>query len=259
MTEITIYHTNDLHNSRAVFPVLRDLPRGEGSILLDGGDALGGSNTLFHIHEPILKHMSDAGYTAMAMGNREFHYLRGVIKSRRKSMNFPLLSANLQDRSGRSSLWDEFLILKTGGVSLGLLGLTPVQYNSDSWLARLTGLIFIPPHEAVNAVVQKLKERGAEVVIALSHLGFPDDQELARNTSDLDVIIGGHSHTVVTEPIKVDDTIIVQSGCHGRYVGKLQLHIDGTDLASVSYELLSTVGGRVTGAPHDQPIEEKRA
>ncbi|MDQ7824784.1 MAG: metallophosphatase [Candidatus Eremiobacteraeota bacterium] len=239
MEQITIYHTNDLHNRYQLFSLLKQVPRDERTFLFDSGDALGGSSTLFYPREPVLSAMNDAGYTAMAMGNREFHYLRPVLALRAKSARFPILSANVKDLTGKSShCWKDHLIVEAGTLRVGVMGLTPVQFPEHSFLTRCTGFLFIPPLVALREILGEFEALGVHCVIVLSHLGLRDDRELAEKTRGVDLILGGHSHRVLHEPLRVGKTLIMQAGSHGRYMGKCVIEAGERPLRLASYGLI---------------------
>lgn len=225
MTHLTVYHTNDMHNRRAMFPLLATLRRAPNSLLLDSGDAIGGSNTVFKFREPILAAMCEAGYDAMALGNREFHYLRGVIMRRHRQVNFPFLCANVEDTRHRVSHILRRSVLKdVAGLRVALTGFTPVQYHDHSIWRRLSGFRFLDPIETARTLVPALRKQ-ADVVIVLSHLGYAMDRELAGEVPGMTLIIGGHSHTTLEEPVAVGETHIVQTGCFGRHLGCVELKV----------------------------------
>lgn len=239
MSQLTIFHTNDLHNRRGVFSLLKRVCRDENTIFLDGGDALGGSNTLFYFREPVISLMNEVGYTAMAMGNREFHYLRVVLRHRFKNARFPILSANVKDLTGRtSSCWKDYILVKIGGLTVGITGLSPVQFPERSFLTRLTGFLFLTPDEAMKTLLKSLKETHVDLLIVLSHLGVREDERLAAAFDDIDLIIGGHSHTLLREPLKIKETYIVQTGCFGRYAGRIALTCGNGGIRTLEYELI---------------------
>ncbi|MHB2019759.1 MAG: metallophosphoesterase [Candidatus Xenobia bacterium] len=273
MPGLTIYHTNDLHDHRDVFTAVRALPRQEPHLLLDVGDSLRGSNTLFYRHEPIIEEMNACGYHAQAMGNREFHYLRGVLGMRQKARCFPLLAANLHDVRGRSDgLWQRSVVLTAGPWKIGLTAVTPIQYSADSFWLPLTGFRFDPYGEALAPVLKALRAE-CHVVLLLSHAGYREDQKLAPQLSGVDVILGGHSHTLLREPTVVSGIPIVQTGCYGRFIGRLSLRLSAAGACeNVDYELLSreaipcgnrpgglAVSGTEVGRSHGPPIPDGMA
>jgi 2',3'-cyclic-nucleotide 2'-phosphodiesterase (5'-nucleotidase family) len=250
--DLTILHTNDMHDRRTVFPWLESYPRGANTLLLDAGDAIRGSNTVFHWHEPMLDLMSRVGYDAMTLGNREFNYLRGVFRRRARQVNFPFVCANVRDLRGKvNDLIAPTCVKSIGGVRVGLVGLTPVQFKDGSPWQTLFGYSFQAPLDVLPARVESLR-RECDVVVLLSHSGFKRDVEIARHVKGIDLIVGGHSHTRLEQPEVVEGTPIVQTGCYGRYVGKLQMRIAADGGTRVlDYELVPMAGA-------EAPIEEPR-
>ncbi len=234
-----LLHTNDMHNRRGAFPYLASFPRTSRTMLVDAGDAIRGSNTVFHFREPMLDRMSALGYDAMAFGNREFHYLRGVLFRRYRQVSFPFLCANLCDmRRKASQFWRPYLLKQVDGVRVGLIGLTPVQYNDSSLWQPITGFRFLPPMEVLPDIVATLRSQ-VDVLILLSHSGFEADREIARGVDGIDCIVGGHSHTVLEAPTFVGGTAIVQAGSHGRFVGKMQMRLrPGGGIEVIDYALV---------------------
>src|SRR5581483_10881485 len=97
---LTLLHTNDMHDSRQALDWLRACPERSECLLVDVGDSLRGSNTVWHWDEPIVRDMNELGYAVQAMGNREFHYLRTVLRHRARQRRFPLLACNVEDLRG---------------------------------------------------------------------------------------------------------------------------------------------------------------
>ncbi len=237
--EITLLHTNDMHDRRTVFPWLEARPRDGCTLLVDAGDAIRGSNTVFHMHEPMLDLMSRAGYDAMTMGNREFHYLRGVFRRRFEQVRFPFVCANVHDLRGKiNHLWQPTLVKTIAGVRIGVVGLTPVQYLDGSPWQPLFGFRFTRALDVLPGLVRELSAQ-VDVVILLSHQGFKADRAIAEKIPGLHVIVGGHSHHLLEQPVVVNGVRIVQTGCYGRYVGRMRLRVgrDGS-VETPDYELV---------------------
>lgn len=247
--ELTLLHTNDMHDRRSVFPFLEAYPRDASTLLVDAGDAIRGSNTVFRLHEPILDAMSRVGYDAMAFGNREFNYLRGVLRRRRAQVGFPFVCANVRDLRGKvNHLWQPTLIKDVGGTRVGFLGLTPVQYLEPSLWQPLFGFEFRRPLDVLPALVSSLRGQ-VDVLVLLSHSGFEADCEIARAVAGIDVIVGGHSHTLLETPRRVGGAAIVQTGSYGRFVGKMRLRVnEGGGIEIVDYALVPMAGAGVEEA-----------
>ncbi len=224
MSRLTVFYTNDMHGRHEVLDLLEARDRPSGSILLDAGDAISGSNTVFRLAEPILERMSRVGYTAMAMGNREFHYLRGIHQRRKAQRSFPILAANLQDLRAEAAFWEPMLELQVGGIRVGILGATPVQYPPQAIWERLFGFRFLDPLQVLPPLAEELASR-TDLVILLSHLGARMDRELARRLPGVRLIVGGHSHTLFTQPERCGEAWIVQTGSHARFLGEICLEV----------------------------------
>ena len=153
-----IFYTNDMHNRLKALDWLEArLPHwtdGEPPLLLDGGDAIGGSNTAFRLDEPALQRMRKLGFRAMAMGNREFHYFRWVQRWRECERGFPILAANLHDLRSAHQPWRPHLVIDRPAASDGLkkvalIGLTPVQFPHRHFWEKVTGFRFDPPKDTL--------------------------------------------------------------------------------------------------------------
>ena len=218
-TTIIICHTNDMHNRLpekfSSFP--------ECDLLVDGGDAIAGSNTAFHFKEPVLVRMKELGYHAMAMGNREFHYIRSIMKWRRDETGFPILSANLFDMTGKSDgIIAPFLIKEIKGLKVALIGLTVQILPPGCFWEKIMKFKFLDPLETAEKYISQVKET-ADLIFILSHLGKDVDIKLAKKLPSIDVIIGGHSHTSLDSPLKINNTLIVQAGFWATSFGYLKL------------------------------------
>ena len=233
-----IYHSNDVHGHAAELQHLLKKHRGgeNSSMWLDSGDALLGSNTVFRLREPVLALMSALGCSAMAMGNREFNYLRRVMRLRSRQRSFPLLCANLRDLRGYAPAWQETLTLHTDEGDVTLIGATPVQYVPGSFWEKIFGFRFLDPLTVLPSLAQDARRRGDAVVI-LSHLGLDTDKRLAALLPPGTLILGGHTHTVLAEPVQEHGYWIGQGGSRARYL--VRLDYDASSKALRRYELLS--------------------
>lgn len=218
-----VLHTNDLHNHFPGQTIQRLIQK--PFLLLDSGDALGGSNTVFRFKEPIIQAMRETGYHAMAMGNREFHYIRGILAGRMRKAGFPILAANVTDLRKKLPV-QHSVILPINELKIGIFGLTVPQYPVGSAWEKITGWRFFDPVSSAKKEIQALRDAGSHFIFCLSHSGFRVDQKIAQAVQGIHVIFGGHSHTVLKEPVWVNGTAIVQGGCYGRFVGNWEVEAE---------------------------------
>lgn len=210
-------------------------------LTLDAGDQFMGS--LFYTHwrgEAEREVMNAIGYDAMAVGNHEFDNGPPVLARFGAALACPLLSANI-DASAEpalASLIRPFTIIARGGVRIGIVGLTTADTPRIS--SPGPGVRFAEEVAALGAGVEAARASGAEVVIALTHVGLGLDRRLAAAVPGLSAIIGGHSHTLLSNsadgaearyPLPVGGASgfalpVVQAGANNRHLGRLDLDLD---------------------------------
>jgi 2',3'-cyclic-nucleotide 2'-phosphodiesterase (5'-nucleotidase family) len=238
-----IIHTNDFHSRLTAGGVtrLREVIAGLNGapyLLLDAGDAVKAGNVGVNpFGEPILDTMSDLGYHAMTMGNREFHVWSAALTKKIDRARFPILCANVRPRvEGASLPVQPNATFEVGGLTIAVFGVTVPMVTERMKVAALSSFVFDDPIAVAKKQVAELRY-GADVLIALTHIGIREDERLARDISGIDLIIGGHSHVVLPEPQVVNGTPIVQGGCHGKWYGHLTLTVSRADKPTVEGRL----------------------
>ena len=259
---LTILHTNDFHarfepiskydsgcseednqagecfggSARLMTAVNEARARSNNSVLFDGGDQFQG--TLFYTYYKgalAAEMMNKMGYDAMTVGNHEFDDGPEVLRGFVDTVDFPVLMSNA-DYSGEALLdgaIQKSTVIERGGEKLGLIGLTPT--DTDELSSPGPNVIFTDPSGAVQAEVDKLTAEGVNKIIVLSHSGYAVDQQIAANTTGVDVIVGGHSHTLLSNtdenaagpyPTMVNGVAIVQAYGYGKFLGELNVTFD---------------------------------
>ncbi len=234
-SDIRILHVNDFHGFAEPYkPFGSDqllggiaylasrvevLRHEKPSLLLSAGDMIQGNNwaNLFQ-GESVIDLMNEMRFDAMVVGNHEFDFGQDVLRKRMAEAKFPVLGANVQ---GLDSL-KPFVIKEVRGIKIGIIGVVTEDVPTTTHPKNVAGLKFFSPVDTVEKYVNELKGK-THVIIVLSHIGYPADRVLAEKVRGIDVIVGGHSHTKVTKPVKTGDTIIVQAWEHGKALGVLDL------------------------------------
>lgn len=246
-----ILHTNDIHGHIQAYPrggmvrvaaaiqLLRQTFPGE-VVLLDAGDTSLGTPLSGLSHgKPTAEIYDLLHYDAVALGNHEFNWGKEVMKTLTDGFHTAVLCANLVTDDGSPPPYPAYTTVERNGVKLGIIGLVTPDTARAAPVAATEGWHFLQPSEAVRAALPTLP-KDCDVVLTLDHIGVKADHELARAVPDIDVIIGGHSHTPLQEVQYEGKVPIVQAGCYGEYLGVLELMVD-TDLNKtrvVSYRLL---------------------
>lgn len=255
--ELYIYHTNDTHSRIEPFSIeyqdtllagkagvvrratlmKKERKAHKNLLLLDAGDFSQGT-PYYNMYkgEVEIKMMNEIGYDAGTIGNHEFDFGLDNMARLFKMANFPIVCSNY-DVSGTvlEGLVKDYVVLKKDGLKIGIFGLG----------AQLEGLVathcygnvkFKDPVSEAQRVSDILHNaEHCDVVICLSHLGCKDgsyysDMELIENTNNIDVVIGGHSHTYFTQPrfiqnIDGKEIPLQQMGKNGAFVGKIILKL----------------------------------
>ena len=277
---LTIVHLNDLHGHILPYmdkSVLQDQPvsgaaylaamiaqerakNPEGTLLLAAGDMFQGTpiSNVFR-GRSVIEIMDALKFDAMVLGNHEFDWGREALEALRLAASFPFLAANIVTKSGETLAgMKPYILLTRQGVRVAVIGVTTPETSFTTNPATVSDLVFQDPAQVLPPLIEQVRTEGAQVVILLSHLGLDADEQLAGQIGGIDVIVGGHSHTAVTTPVRINNTIIVQAKCYGVYLGVLELRIDGTTRKIVDYTTTNVLRTVVAApqAPADAGIAE---
>lgn len=258
LKKLTILHTNDVHSRLDPFPMDGGKNQGLGGVaaraaliskirneegqvlLLDAGDIFQGT-PYFNIYkgEPEMKAMAAMQYDAAIMGNHDFDAGLDNFALQLQHANFPVLMCNYGfANTAMESKYKPYKIFRKGklkigvtGVGIEMKGLVPDSLYGNT--------VYLDPIQSANATAAALKKQeGCDMVICLSHLGYKYDDNkisdlvLARETENIDLIIGGHTHTFMDEPAVLknkngSDVIINQVGWAGILLGRLDFEFNG--------------------------------
>jgi len=211
----------------------------DGTVTLDGGDIYdGGFYSKITKGEIVSKPVGAMGFDASVIGNHDVTWGLDAYAAIAKDMNTDILgAANITDLSpgGDLKFMKPYKILERQGVKIGILGLASPMTSLST---PQKGLIEVgDPRKTAESFVKKLRdEEKVDMVVLLSHLGHDEDVKIAEKVKGIDLIVGAHSHTAMKDAEKVGDSIIVQAGGEGKYVGDLNLVFDPSSKKIVSYK-----------------------
>jgi 5'-nucleotidase/UDP-sugar diphosphatase len=231
-------------------------------LVLDAGDFLMG--TLFQELEPSegfqLRLMKEMGYDAVSLGNHEFDFgirtTAEIIRNAAKNGNIPpVLLANIKFSPGpgdddelevlySKGIIKPYTILERSGLRIGIFGI--LGYDASDVAPYIKPAKIEDPIKTARRITNELRAKeNVDLVICLSHSGLSkdakgnwdgEDVKLASKVSGIDIIISGHTHTHLSEPIFIGQTVIVQTGALGAYTGKLQLAIENKKAKFETYK-----------------------
>jgi 5'-nucleotidase len=215
--------------------------QGRAHITLDAGDQFMGS--LFYTHwrgDAELAVMRAIGFDAMAVGNHEFDHGPANFARFVAAAPFPVVAANIDAATEPTlaRLLRRSLVIDRPGIRIGVFGLTTEA--TPGIASPGPNLRFLNAAGAAAETAAALRQAGAGTVIALSHLGLAEDRAMVRATQGIDLVVGGHSHTLLSNsvsgapfPCPVVETAadgravpIVQAGANGRFLGRIDLALD---------------------------------
>lgn len=248
---ITILHTNDVHGNaiedekggKLGYAKLKTfVDSKENAILLDAGDVLHGTTfATISKGQSMVDLMNLVGYKAMAPGNHDFNYGSTRLNELASMAKFPILAANVVDKNGKLFLKDS-TIIEVDGVKVGIFGLATPETRTKSNPKNTEGLDFTNYIEAARVQVAKLKAEGADVVVDLVHLGLDKASEersdlLAQKVAGIDLIIDGHSHTLLENGKLENGVLIAQTGDHTKNIGEVTLVVEDGKVSGKSAKL----------------------
>ncbi|MFM7216505.1 MAG: bifunctional metallophosphatase/5'-nucleotidase [Bacteroidota bacterium] len=260
MQRLVVLHTNDVHSRIDPFPlndpkfpgaggfarrsalIKRIRKEEENVLLLDAGDIFQGTPyfNLFN-GEPEIRLMTEMGYDASAIGNHDFD--GGIINlaERMKQAGFPFLCANYDfSDTPASGGCSPFKVFEKDRMRIGVFGLG-IELNGLVDPSSCGNTRYLDPVMTASKMVRLMRhDYGCDMVICLSHLGYRYDSEkisdvrLANSTSGIDLIIGGHTHTFLDQPVSCKNvegkmTTIVQAGWGGVRLGRVDFDFNGSD------------------------------
>ncbi|MHB1001383.1 MAG: bifunctional metallophosphatase/5'-nucleotidase [Armatimonadota bacterium] len=242
MQRLVILHTNDLHGKlsrKAADVIAREKASNPNTLLLDAGDAVTSGNIYYRPGgEPVLAKLSDLSYDAMAMGNREFHFLGAGLRSKVKLARFPVLSANIRSSVDIGPTVMPSISKTINDIKVTIFGLTVPMITKRMTASKFSPFWFDDPVNTAKEIVPSLRA-DCDILIALTHIGLQNDLELARSVDGIDLIVGGHTHAVLREPRIECNTTIVQAGWWGHYLGNVEIDIDSSGISKIQGQLIN--------------------
>lgn len=208
-----ILHSNDVHGAIAGYSYISELKKdfekeGATVVMVDAGDFSQGTTYVSTTKGlDAITMMNVAGYDLATLGNHEFDYGYAQLKENISKANFTVLCADVFDENG-SPIYSSGAIVTVGDLKIGFFGLETPEAQTKANPALIKGLKFVSGeklYKQTQAVIDTLKEKGAQLIIGITHLGVDGESEpnrsidLYNNTVGIDFLIDGHSHTVMTE------------------------------------------------------------
>lgn len=239
------------------------------SLLLDGGDTWHGSMTsLLTKGQDMVNVMNALGVEAMT-SHWEWTYGTERVKEIVDGLPFPFLGANIFDAEWDEPAFEPYKIFEKGGVRIAVIGqaFPYMPIANPKWM--FPEYSFGIREERMQEVVDEVRAEGVDLVVCLSHNGFDVDRKMAGRVKGIDVILTGHTHDAVPEPVLIGETILIASGSNGKFVSRIDLDVrDGkmmgfrhklvpifSDVIAPDPDMAALIDGE--RAPYKAQLEEK--
>lgn len=262
--KVVIVSTNDMHGAIDNFPALAALVeqiRADNCdcrvLLVDAGDRWTG-NPFVDLAEkplyPIVELMNKLGYDVATLGNHEFDWGPELLDRRTREMDFPVICANIDTGTSPLTQPRPYEIIEIDGMRIAFLGLITnfIDDHPDGKAENFAGITFPNVFETAESYRWLAAEN--DVFVGLTHIGDDADEALAARVPELDLIIGGHTHTVIDTPRVVGKTVITQAGSKLRYAGVTTLSKRGKKL-TIENHLVAL--DTIAGSPRFQRIVDR--
>ena len=221
--------------------------RGDDKVLLlDGGDTWQGSYTSLQTNgQDMVDAMAQLKPDAM-VGHWEFTFGQDRLEEIIDEMAYPFLGCNVFDNEWDEPVFESTAYFERGGVKVAVIGqhfpYTPIanpRYMVENWSFGIRP-------ERIQEMADEARASGAEVVVLLSHNGFDVDQKLARLVTGIDVILTGHTHDAIPQALKIEDTLLLSSGSHGKYLGRIDLEVKNGKVVDYNSTLIPVFSDVIT-------------
>jgi S-sulfosulfanyl-L-cysteine sulfohydrolase len=223
--------------------------RADNTLLLDGGDDWQGSYTTLKTRgADMVRVMNALGVEAMT-GHWEFTQGEDRVKELIQQLRFPFLAGNVRDTTWNEDVFPATAEFERGGIRIAVIGqafpYTPIA--NPRWM--IPDWSFGINEDQVRAHVAAARDKGAELVVLLSHNGFDVDRKLAARVPDIDVILTGHTHDALPKIVQVGRTLLAASGSHGKFLSRLDLDVRGGHVADWRYRLIPVFADAIEPDP----------
>jgi len=212
----------------------------KGAVLaLDNGDTIHGTFPAVRSRGvemvPILNHLAFDAMTAhweFAYGPKQFDKIVGKLE-------YPMLAINCYKKETGDLAYPPYKVIDRNGVRVGIIGIAATIVDKTMPAHFSEGLRFTLGREELQRYLGELRENSVDLVVVLSHLGYPQELQLAQDVDGIDVLLSGHTHNRVYEAVVVNRAVVIQSGCHGSFIGRLDLKVSDRGVKDFRHELIT--------------------
>lgn len=212
----------------------------QGRILFcDCGDTMHGTYPALDTQgQALIPSLNSLGLDAMT-AHWEFAYGPKVFNQRVAELNYPMLANNVYDKETNKLIYQSYIIKEIGGLRICLVGIASNIVDKTMPPSYSEGISFTLGRDELPPIVDMLRaQEKADLIVLVSHLGFPQEMKLLSEVHGIDICLSGHTHNRLYKAVLNGKTIVIQSGCHGSFLGRLDLEVEGRQIVDYRHRLI---------------------
>lgn len=226
-------------------------------LALDCGDTFHGTYPAIATKgEAMLPVLNALGLAAMT-AHWEFAYGPDQFKKLTAALNYPMLALNIYDKATNKLVYAPYIIKKINGIKIGVIGIACNIIDKTMPPHFSEGLYFTLGNEELPGYIKTLKEEEkVDLVLLISHLGFPQNMKLLSEVAGVDICLSSHTHYRTQRPARQGKTIVIESGCHGSFLGRLDLVLEDGKITDFKHELVEVAADLLEDEKVKQLVEQ---
>ena len=211
----------------------------ERVLFCDCGDTLHGTYPALKTQGQALVPILSSLHLDAMTAHWEFAYGPKVFQRRVSELNYPMLAINVYSKGTGRMVFPPYVVKGIGGLRIGIVGIASNIVDKVMPPSYSEGIYFTLGREELPRIIDVLRQQEkVDLVVLISHLGFPQDMELLSKVQGVDVCLSGHTHNRLHKPVLQGKTIIMQSGCHGSFLGRLDVTMEGDKIMDYQHQLI---------------------
>ena len=209
------------------------------TLFCDCGDTLHGTYPALNTEgQALVPVLNSLGLDAMT-AHWEFAYGPKIFNQRVAELSYPMLANNVYDKETNKLVYRSYIIKEIGGLRIGLVGIASNIVDKTMPPSYSEGISFTLGKDELPPIIDVLRtQEKVDLIVLVSHLGFPQEMKLLSEVQGIDVCLSGHTHNRLYKPVLQGKTLVIQSGCHGSFLGRLDLELDKGQIVDYRHRLI---------------------
>lgn len=218
--------------------VIDTIKKDQTTFIFDNGDTFHGTAEIVEDKGknliPLVNHL---GIDAMTF-HWDVAYTPKHLKEIGEELTYPILAINAYEEDTDELYFDPYTIIEKDGLKLGVIGIAANIIDKTMPANFSEGLYFTMGEEELPAYIEEVKAQDVDLVIVLSHIGFPQDVKMMERVDGVDICLSSHTHNRLAAPVQINETILIQSGSQGSFIGQLDLIVEDKKIKNFKHQLL---------------------